>query len=169
MTLCFGPKADPQQLPRTTVPPPQPHAPRRCPVPAPSRIAHAPGVSPRRPRAGTHPRNVPWQRDVGAASPRGHHHGRSRLPVGAGHPQPSSPSSPRACPIWLLSPIRRRHRQHHGGSGSLRDVRSRSPTVLLVSFVTAEIRSNMRRELHVRLALFSPAVAISGLSCSQTG
>lgn len=76
---------------------------------------------------------------------------------------------PARLPSLASLSIRHRRRQHHGESRSLQDVRSTSPTALLVSFVTAEIQSNMRRELHVRLALFSPAVAISGLSCSQTG
>ena len=106
MTFSFAPGDDQQQLAQTTVTPSQPHAPRQCPVPAPGRIAHAPGVSPcrGRPRAGTHPRNIPSQRDVRAASPRRHQHSRSCLPIGAGHPHPSLPIPLCTCPIWLLSP-----------------------------------------------------------------
>lgn len=106
MTFSFALRDDQQQLARTTMPPSRPRAPQQCPVPPPSRIAHTPGVSPCQgcPPVDTRPCNIPPQRDVRAASPRGNQHSWSCLPVGAGHPHPNSPISPCTCPIWLLSP-----------------------------------------------------------------
>lgn len=106
---------------------PDPHAPHLSPMRLGSAQSLFPALSPVRrgcPHAGTYPRSISSQRDVRAASPRGHHHSQSCLPVGAGHPHPSSPISP-ACPIWLLVPSD----TDNSRFGSLRDVQSTSPTL----------------------------------------
>lgn len=165
MTSPFAPRDDQQrQLVRITVPPSQPCTPYPCSQPQ----CNTPVVSPcwDHPHAShpspQHPITTGCQSSLTTQA----QHSRSCLPVSR-----TSPSQLAYLPMHNLAPlpIRHRHHQQHGGFGSLRDIQSTNPRALLVSFVTAEIRSNMCRELHARLALFSPAVAISGLSCSQTG